>query len=211
MEDNPQGIAIQTYDETGRPMNLVQKADGAIVMSTEEYNKYLAQKKVQQKDGDIAISKAPIIEGGRIAGETVGVAKTETTVVQETGNAVKYDTQANDVFAAQNYKLTLVKNDVLSNSKTIIQGKDLWDPKAREILTSDGSKIEDWAKMESESSYATSYGEGKIHYYKNVSTGEISSFDCKMKIPKPKQFRQFDGDDFWVVDLDSTFKPLGVR
>lgn len=142
----------------------------------------------------------------------VGVGVKTGKVIDATINETKVvGTVASDVFAAQNYKLTLIKEDVLSNSKTIIQGKDLWDPKAIEILTSNGSKIGDWAKMESDASYATTYGEGKIHYYKNAETGEISSFDCKMKISKPKQFRQFDGDDFWVVDLDSMFKPLGVR
>jgi len=74
VEDNPQGTAIQTYDDTGRPMTLVQKADGTIVFSTEEYNKYLAQKKFDQKLSDNTLAKVSMEIGGKIAGET-GVVK----------------------------------------------------------------------------------------------------------------------------------------
>ncbi|MCY6354125.1 hypothetical protein [Clostridium sp. ZS2-4] len=42
-----------------------------------------------------------------------------------------------------------MKDDIISNSNQIINGEKLWDQKARNILTSDGSNIGDWWKMES--------------------------------------------------------------
>ncbi|MBC1559197.1 hypothetical protein HB911_10820 [Listeria booriae] len=65
--------------------------------------------------------------------------------------------------------------------------------------------------MESQFSYTSNFGSGKVHYYKNIKTGKISSYDAKVKISKPKDLRNGIGDDFWIVDLDSNFIPIGVR
>jgi hypothetical protein len=42
---------------------------------------------------------------------------------------------ASDIFKHQQYKQSLLKEDVSSNSDVIIKGEDLWDDKARKILT----------------------------------------------------------------------------
>lgn len=78
VENNPQGTPINTYDDTGRPMTLVQKADGKIVMSTEEYNKYLAQKQKDKEVSDNVEAKVSMEIGGNIAGDAVDVASTAT-------------------------------------------------------------------------------------------------------------------------------------
>ncbi|SHJ97368.1 hypothetical protein SAMN05444401_0256 [Clostridium amylolyticum] len=65
--------------------------------------------------------------------------------------------------------------------------------------------------MESDFKYTTEYGTGRIHYYKNIETGKISPFDIKMKISKPKDLRKYVGDDFWILDLDENFNPIGIR
>lgn len=77
--------------------------------------------------------------------------------------------------------------------------------------------ISDWSKMESQYSYTNEYGTGKIHYYKNMKTGEISYYDAKMKISAPKDLRGnltstvTDKSGFWILDLDENLLPKGVR
>ncbi|MCA5011955.1 hypothetical protein H3T55_03040 [Enterococcus sp. S22(2020)] len=113
----------------------------------------------------------------------------------------------------QNYKNALMKGDIIEKSKPIISGSDLKDPKVISELTKNGSSILDWAKMESTYSYETSMGKGKVHYYRNLKTGEISFYDLKMKVPIPKDLKVREGltDDFWIIDLDNNFKPKGIR
>lgn len=127
------------------------------------------------------------------------------------GDAKVYDTVPNDSYAYREYKKTLMKDDIISNSDKIINGAEFWDQKAINILTKNGSDINDWWKMESKYSYSTEFGEGKIHYYQNVKTGEISSFDSKLKVPKPKDFRTDTKDLFWIIDLDENFVPTKMR
>ena len=127
------------------------------------------------------------------------------------GNRNVYDTVPNDAYAYQQYKKLLMKDEIINNSKQIINGKDLWDPKTRTILTSDGTDISDWWKMESKKSYSTEFGEGKIHYYQNKNTGAVSSFDAKLKVPKPKNLRANPKDLFWIIDLDADFVPIKTR
>lgn len=78
-------------------------------------------------------------------------------------------------------------------------------------MTKDGSNIRDWWKLESKYFYNTEFGEGKIHYYKNIKTGEISSFDSKLKLSKPKNLRVNNTDLFWIIDLDENFVPVKMR
>ncbi|MBE0340123.1 hypothetical protein E4V51_01640 [Paenibacillus sp. 28ISP30-2] len=119
--------------------------------------------------------------------------------------------EASDIYKHQQYKQSLLKEDVLSNSDVIIKGEDLWDEKARSILTSDGSKIEDWAKMTSKQQYETPHGKGEVHFYQNQKTGEISPFDIKQKVSKPKKLRTNENDLFWIIELDVDFNIKGVR
>ncbi|WP_454192467.1 hypothetical protein [Paenibacillus sp. Marseille-Q7038] len=118
---------------------------------------------------------------------------------------------ASDIYKHQQYKHSLLIEDVLSNSDVIIKGEDLWDKKARRILTNDGSEIEDWAKMTSKQQYETPYGKGEIHFYQNQKTGEISPFDIKLKVSKPKKLRENENDLFWINELDVDFNVKGVR
>lgn len=139
-------------------------------------------------------------------GDGGGVAKAEGP-----GDAKVYDTVANDSYAYWEYKKELMKDDIISNSEKIINGAEFWDQKAVNILTKNGSDINDWWKMESTYSYSTDFGEGKIHYYQNAKTGEISSFDSKLKVPKPKNLRTDSKDLFWIIDLDENFVPTKMR
>ena len=66
--------------------------------------------------------------------------------------------------------------------------------KSFNLLTSDGSSIDDWAKMSSKYSHDTPYGKGQFHYYQNLKTGQISSFDIKFKLTNGK-----------VLSLDTNF------
>ncbi|MBC1896207.1 T7SS effector LXG polymorphic toxin [Listeria booriae] len=118
---------------------------------------------------------------------------------------------ADDVYSFQRYKESLIKGDVVEHSTAIMPGEKMGDPKVISELTKDGSAMSDWAKMESDFSYETQFGKGKAHYYKNMKTGEVSTFDAKIKVPKPKDLRSSVGDDFWIVDLDNEFIPVGVR
>lgn len=79
------------------------------------------------------------------------------------------------------------------------------------LLTKDGSKIEDWAKMTSKQQYETPYGKGEVHFYQNQKTGEISVFDIKLKVSKPKNLRTNENDLFWIIELDEDFNIKGVR
>ncbi|ULO07114.1 hypothetical protein H1230_29950 [Paenibacillus sp. 19GGS1-52] len=119
--------------------------------------------------------------------------------------------EASDIYKHQQYKQSLLKEDVLSNSDVIIKGEDLWDDKARGILTSDGNKIEDWAKMTSKQQYETPYGKGEVHFYQNQKTGGISPFDIKLKVSKPKNLRANENDLFWIIEQDVDFNIKGVR
>lgn len=109
----------------------------------------------------------------------------------------------------------MVKGDVLENSREIITGDKFGDKRLISELTKDGSSISDWSKMESLYWYTNEYGTGKIHYYKNITTGEVSYYDAKMKISAPKDVRgnlmitTTDKDGFWIIDLDENLIPKG--
>ncbi|MEK4370545.1 WXG100 family type VII secretion target [Paenibacillus sp. FSL R5-0473] len=129
--------------------------------------------------------------------------------VMKSSNGGKWGAQ--DVHQYTQYKQTLLKKDVMSNSEVIIRGENLWDEKARKMLTSNGSRIEDWAKMTSKQQYETPYGKGEIHFYQNQKTGELSTFDLKLKVSKPRKLRENEDDLFWIIDLDGNFNITGVR
>jgi hypothetical protein len=123
------------------------------------------------------------------------------STLRKTNNSTsgKKTVDASDIYKYQEYKQSLLKEDVLSNSDVIIKGENLWDENARSMLTGDGSNIKDWAKMTSKQQYETPYGKGEIHFYQNQKTGEISSFDIKLKVSKPRKLRANENDLFWIV------------
>lgn len=121
-----------------------------------------------------------------------------------------------DAYSYYRYKQTLVKEEVLSYSKEIIRGDQFGDKKMIAELTKDGSSIKEWSKMESINKYTNEYGTGKIHYYKNIKSGQVSFYDAKMKIPSGKigknlQYTTTDKEGFWIIDLDENFIPKGLR
>ena len=139
------------------------------------------------------------------AGEEV-TQKVETKIIKKaesaSSGAKKVEGMGNgadDISAFQKYKQSLIADDVLSNSDVIIEGGKLWDDKAIKALTSDGSAIEDWAKMSSKYSYDTPYGRGQYHYYQNIKTKEVHPFDVKLKLNK---------EPHYVIPMDSNFNPI---
>ena len=137
-------------------------------------------------------------------------AGTKTSGIMKSGPV--YETQASDAYAFQKYKQSLIKEDVVSNSRVMMTGEKLWDKKAISELTKDGSKLSDWDKLTSKAVYDTPYGSGQYHYYRNRVTGEISDFDAKMKIIKSKDlWANKSKAEYYFVDVDKNFNVLGVR
>ncbi|ADZ82164.1 hypothetical protein [Cellulosilyticum lentocellum] len=175
----------------------------------DEYQKYInATEKV---DAELALKKIDadeLIEARRKAlNEEKGFLEEVSEI--ERG---KQDVSKKDVYAFSQYKQGLLKEDILSNSQQIISGNQLWDKKAISELTKDGSNINDWSKMSSNYQYDTPYGRGEVHYYQNQVTGEISSFDIKMKIIKSKNlWKDKTIAEYYIVDLDKDFNIIGVR
>ncbi|GLB24295.1 hypothetical protein LXJ15735_05360 [Lacrimispora xylanolytica] len=118
---------------------------------------------------------------------------------------------ASNSYLNQQYKYSLIKQEVATESKPIMSGSALKDKNAINALTADGSDIGNWYKMESNSKYITEFGEGRVHFYKNMKTGEISTYDAKIKVSIPKDLRTPGGYDFWIIDLDKNFIPIGSR
>ncbi len=131
--------------------------------------------------------------------------------VESVGGGTKGTGDTSNSYLNQRYKYSLIKQEVATESKPIMSGSALKDQKAINALTADGSDIRDWFKMESNSKYITEYGEGRVHLYKNMKTGEISTYDAKIKVSIPKDLRTPGGYDFWIIDLDENFIPIGSR
>lgn len=131
--------------------------------------------------------------------------------VESVGGGTKGTGDASNSYLHQRYKYSLIKQEVATESKPIMSGSALKDQKAINALTADGSKIGDWFKMESNNKYITEFGEGRVHLYKNMKTGEISTYDAKIKVSIPKGLRTPGGYDFWIIDLDENFIPIGSR
>ncbi|MBC1323152.1 hypothetical protein HB853_09360 [Listeria welshimeri] len=150
---------------------------------------------------------------GAYHGKRMGIPKLKSVLRRKKAGGGNVPKSSKNSAQYLKYKNELMKGDILKNSKPIISGSDLKDSKVVSELTKDGSSISDWSKMESTYSYETSMGKGKIHYYQNLKTGEINFYDVKMKvkIPKDLKIRNELTDDFWIIDLDNNFIPMGVR
>ncbi len=75
--------------------------------------------------------------------------------------------------------------DVIAGSRPIIPGSDLNNPNVVHELTSDGSNINDWAKMSTQT-YQSPSGPFQAHYYQNQSTGAVNyNIDYKAKFNGP--------------------------
>ncbi|ECW8242419.1 hypothetical protein F3247_13995 [Listeria monocytogenes] len=211
---NPEDYTIITNEELNKKINQSwrdgvyylngNKYDGLTggVLSTSAYVE--AGKGYIDKSGLADVVLGLGLSTAAIRGSnTFGKKQSGSNVPNSSKNSTQY----------QKYKNELMKGDILENSKPIIFGSDLKDSKVVSALTKNGGSMSDWAKMESTYSYETSMGRGKIHFYKNLKTGEINFYDVKMKVPIPKdlKIRNQLTDDFWIVDLDNNFIPKGVR
>lgn len=211
---NPEDYTIITNEDLNKKINKAwqdgvyylngNKYDGLAggILSTSAYVE--AGKGYVDKSGLADIVLGLGLSTAAIRGSTTfGKKSSGTKVPNNSKNSAQY----------QKYKNELIKGDILENSKPIISGADLKDPKVISELTKNGSSMSDWAKMESSYSYETSMGRGKIHYYKNLKTGDISFYDVKMKVPIPKdlKIRNEHTEDFWIIDLDNNFMPKGAK
>lgn len=57
------------------------------------------------------------------------------------------------------------------------------NPAVVKELTKNGSSINDWAKMTTQTIQSPS-GNFQVHFYKNLKTGEVSTFEMKSKFNK---------------------------
>lgn len=74
-----------------------------------------------------------------------------------------------------------LNNMVVSTSRPIISGDKLKDTRVIQELTKNGSNINEWAKMSSPT-YQSRYGDFQFHYYQNLRTGDVSTYDAKLKL-----------------------------
>jgi hypothetical protein len=76
-----------------------------------------------------------------------------------------------------------LKPEIIQKSTPIIPGSELKNPTVIKELTKDGSSINEWAKMTTETIQSPS-GDFQVHFYQNLKTGDISTFEMKAKLNK---------------------------
>ena len=84
--------------------------------------------------------------------------------------------EASSVFT----KSGTLKPEVIKNSEEIIPGSKLNNPDVIKALTSDGSSINDWAKMSTQT-FKSPSGDFQVHFYQNIKTGQVSTYEMKVK------------------------------
>lgn len=87
--------------------------------------------------------------------------------------------EANSIFTESGS----LKPEIINNSKELIPGSKLGNQAVKDALTSNGSSIDDWAKMTTET-FKSPSGNFQIHYYMNLKTGEVSTYDMKAILTK---------------------------
>ena len=132
VEDNPQGNIIEAYDSNLLKINLIQKPDGKIVLSREEYNKYLDRCNGNVEEANNLLAKFLMeevaltnkgVQTSQGIKTTVSNAKevvgAETKIVEGSGKAVNLS----DELAKSGVKYN--PNDVVAITKTA-DGKLVW-------------------------------------------------------------------------------------
>ncbi|QIB70560.1 RHS repeat-associated core domain-containing protein [Aminipila butyrica] len=76
-----------------------------------------------------------------------------------------------------------LRAEVIKNSNKIMPGSKLNSSNVIKALTRDGSSINDWAKM-STRTFKSPSGSFQVHFYQNVKTGQISTYEMKVKFNK---------------------------
>jgi RHS repeat-associated protein len=84
--------------------------------------------------------------------------------------------EANSIFTESG----TLKPEVIKNSRAIISGNELKNPDVINALTKNGSNISDWAKMSTET-FKSPSGDFQVHFYQNIGTGEVSTYEMKVK------------------------------
>ena len=116
----------------------------------------------------------------------------KSTIPQNTGGAGKTGADNIATLPKLNAQLTYeeassvftksgtLKPEVINNSNPIISGSELGNKKVIDALTSNGSSINDWAKMSTQT-FKSPSGDFQVHFYKNLKTGEVSTYEMKVK------------------------------
>ncbi len=73
--------------------------------------------------------------------------------------------------------------DVIRNSESIILGNKLGNPRVIQALTADGSSINSWAKMSTQT-FRSPIGNFQVHFYQNLDNGIVSIFEMKVKFSR---------------------------
>ncbi|MEW2401583.1 putative T7SS-secreted protein [Streptomyces sp. NPDC046862] len=86
---------------------------------------------------------------------------------------------ANSIFNEEGW----LTPQALAESRLVIPGEEIGNPSVRELMTSDGSSLNDWGKYTTRT-HQSPYGDFQVHYYYNPETGKILNFDYKVIMNK---------------------------
>ncbi|KAF5032454.1 hypothetical protein DSECCO2_617100 [anaerobic digester metagenome] len=87
--------------------------------------------------------------------------------------------EASSVFT----KSGTLQPEVVKNSSAIISGSELNNPSVINALTKNGSNINDWAKMTTQT-FKSPSGDFQVHFYQNLKTWAVSTYEMKVKFIK---------------------------
>lgn len=87
--------------------------------------------------------------------------------------------EANSIFT----KSGTLQPEVIKNSSIIIPGNELKNPDVINNLIKNGGNINDWGKMTTQT-FKSPSGDFQFHFYQNLKTGEVSTFEMKAKFNK---------------------------
>ena len=113
---------------------------------------------------------------GGLAGEGAGKAGADNIATGSKLNAQLTYEEASSVFT----KSGTLKPEIIKNSDAIIPGSKLNNPDVIKALISDGSSINDWAKMSTQT-FKSPSGDFQVHFYQNIKTGQVSTYEIKVK------------------------------
>ena len=164
--DDLGGELIQSVQvaETGQVIHTIQRADGTIVNV------------VQITDGQILGGPSTLVRG--VDGAETGARQVDEFPDGPPSNAANQPSLADDLAhqeAASAFdEAGNLRPEIIAKSTDIIPGNELGNPAVIAALTSDGSDISDWAKWTT-STISSPSGDFKVHFYRNVVTGEVNT------------------------------------
>jgi hypothetical protein len=117
--------------------------------------------------------------------------KTADNVIQKIQHKTRLQLQEKGILDT---KGKLTQKSINECKEVPLQGNELKNPQVIEELTKNGTKIEDWKKMETiESIILPNGNKAKVHFYKNTKTGEVNTnidFKLKGNVPLDKGFQE---------------------